>query len=88
MSKQKAQRLHARRRALERYGMEVGNGTRQQIINAIRQGRSTHVESQSHRISVHDVTLAHEELTVRVVYDKHRKEIVTFLPQECMAEAN
>lgn len=77
--KAKAQRRHARVRAMERYGMELGPATRGRIIDAIRTGRSSMVERQTLRVSVHDVTI--DERIVRVVYDRRRKEIVTFLPR-------
>jgi len=80
-SKKKSERLHARRRARERYGIEVGNHTRRKIIQAIQGGRSKAVRRTSTNKTVHDVTLD-DGFTVRVVYDKERKEIVTFLPLE------
>lgn len=80
-SKKKSERLHARRRARERYGIEVGAHTRRRIIQAIQAGRSKPVRRTSNRNTVHDVTLD-DELVVRVVYDNQRKEIVTFLPPE------
>jgi hypothetical protein len=78
--KAKAQRLHARRRAVERYGIEMGRATRQEILASIRGSRSTCVERQSHRVSIHDVVLG-DGVTVRVVYDRQSKEIVSFLPR-------
>lgn len=78
--KQRAQRRHARGRALERYGLEFGPATRDAVLRAIQTGRSTHVAKQSHRVSVHDVDV--EGATVRVVYDRQRKEVVTFLRPE------
>lgn len=80
MSKAKAQRRHARQRAMERYGIEVGRSTRTAVIDAIQSGRSTVVNRTSLRTTVHDVTLPDGDV-VRVVYDKHRKEIATFLPR-------
>lgn len=79
-SKRDAQRRHARRRALERYGLELGAGTRARILEAIHTGRSKLVQRQSHRVVVHDVKL--DGRTVRVVYDKSRGELVTFLPAD------
>lgn len=61
--------------------MELGKSTREEIIAAIRNGRSLIVEKQTNRVTVHDVTLA-DGKTVRVVYDKHRGELVTFLPTD------
>lgn len=80
MSKRKAQQRHARRRARERYGIELGRSTRQEIITAIHGGRSTFIRRQSHRVTVHDVLLDDGD-HVRVVYDSQRHEVVTFLPR-------
>jgi len=77
--KQLSQRRHARHRAHERYGIDVVPGVRKEIIAKIRSGRSQPVETQSLRISVHDVEINGQ--IVRVVYDRQRKELVTFLPR-------
>jgi len=79
VNKTKAMRRHARVRALERAGIEMGRATRLEIVGAIRAGQSTFVRRQSLRVSVHDVVLA-DGPKVRVVYDKTRTEIVTVLP--------
>jgi hypothetical protein len=77
--KAEAQRRHARSRAFERYGLEIGADSHSRIVEAIQQGRSRHVETQSLRVVIHDVDL--DGLTVRVVYDRQRKQIATFLPR-------
>lgn len=78
--KRRAQQRHARVRAQERYGLEFGPATREAVLRAIQTGRSEHVAKQSHRVSVHDVEV--DGATVRVVYDRQRKEVVTFLRPE------
>lgn len=78
-SKKLAERAHARRRAFERYGINVGRATREQIIAQIRSGQSVYVRRSSLRVTVHDVTLS-DGFKVRVCYDTQRGEIVTFLP--------
>lgn len=78
MSKAKAQRRHARARALERYGVEVGPDTLRRIIADIQGGRSVVVQKQSLRVTVHDVEV--DGTRMRVVYDRQRKELATFLP--------
>lgn len=82
MNKQKAQRRHARIRALERAGIELSDAKRAEIIGLIRSGKSTMVQKQSLRVSVHDVTLRDGGGRVRVVYDRKRHELVTFLPPD------
>jgi hypothetical protein len=77
--KRRSERLHARRRARERYGIEVGPATRKAILAAIANGRHTLVQRSSLRVSVHDVTV--DGIPMRVVLDRHRNELVTFLPR-------
>jgi hypothetical protein len=78
-TKRKSQRKHARMRARERYGIEVGEFTRNEIIRKIRSGDSTRAWRTSNRVVVHDVELS-DGLIVRVAYDNVRKEIASFLP--------
>jgi hypothetical protein len=78
VTKAAAERRHARRRAFERYGLELNMRTRRGIVEAIRTGRSRPVRRGSNRTTVHDVDVA--GTTVRVVYDSERGELVTFLP--------
>lgn len=73
-SKRKAQRRHAKRRALERYGMVVGEHTLDDMVRKIQRGEGEFVERQSHRVTLWKVDGR------RVVYDKVRKTIVSFLP--------
>lgn len=79
-SKTKAQAIHARKRARERLGLELGDDTHRRIVGVIQSSRSRVVERQSHRVTVHDVDL--DGATYRVVYDRHRKQVVTFLPPD------
>lgn len=81
MRKSKSLRIHARRRFAERFLLDVSVRELHGICKKIQQGESTFVRRTSNRVSVHDVEF--EERTVRVAYDKHRKEIVTVMyPQE------
>lgn len=73
-----ALRRHASRRAHERYGIELCRSTRDEILAAIRAGRSRFVSRSTPVRAVHDVTLA-GGARVRVVYDRRHHEIVTFL---------
>jgi len=76
-TKEKTLRQHARRRASERYGLSLTDKLHAQIVKQIQTSKSKLIEKQSNRISIHDVTIG-EDL-VRVVYDRERKLIVTFL---------
>jgi len=78
MRKQKAQRIHARRRAAERYGITLDSELRNALIAEIQRGVTTIMFRQSLRVSIHRVDL--DGRVYRVVYDKRRKELVTFLP--------
>lgn len=80
MNKTQAQRIHASRRAAERYGMKFGRAEQREFVKAIQTGKSTVIEKQSHRVTVHELIIEGEP--VRVVYDRIRKTIVTFLPFE------
>ena len=79
MNKAKAERIHARRRALERYGVEMGPATRRRIVSAIQRGDATFVRRRSLRVSIFDVALG-DVAPMRVVYDRKRKELITVLP--------
>lgn len=83
-AKRLAQRVHAKRRAEERYGLVVNKDTRRKLLECIWNGRTTFVMKQSLRVSVFDVEFEGE--TYRVVYDKIRKEIVTFLDRDMNPE--
>ena len=80
MNKRQAQKRHARRRALERYGINLGPHTHTVLVGQIRNGTSRFVARQSHRVTVHDVTV--DDRTLRVVYDTLRGQIVTVLPPD------
>ena len=72
-------RLHARQRAVERYGVSISDAKRRKIINLIHAGKTGRfVKRRSVRVSEWEIPLDGE--TFRVLYDKRRKEIVTFLP--------
>jgi hypothetical protein len=79
LSKHKAQILHARRRAKERFDLELTPKLRRQLIADIQAGRAWFVYRQSNRVSIWRVAVG--KLTARVVYDSVRKSIVTFLPK-------
>mgnify|MGYP001573490344 CR=1 FL=1 len=78
--KTKALRAHAKLRALQRYDLDLTAKMRRRIVEDIQQHKSIHLDTQSHRVSIHLVEI--EERDIRVVYDRTRKEIVTVLPPE------
>ena len=78
--KRYSQMKHAKRRFLERYGMRVHESDLNHIKNLITSGQSKCVETQTIRVSLHDIEFRGE--TCRVAYDKQRQVVVTVLPRE------
>ena len=77
MSKAKAQRNHAKKRSVERFGAAIGDTGLAKIVAQIQNGQAKFVERQSLRISVWEIDYHGQRCNV--VYDKQRKTIVTFL---------
>lgn len=77
-SKIQNQIYHARRRAKERYNLELTQDLHRLLVRKIQDQRGTYLGRRSKRTSVWEVT--HLKQTYKVVYDKIRKVIVTFLP--------
>lgn len=79
-----AQRLHAKRRA-RRYGLDVTTDDLAAMVWQIQLGEGAwFVKRQSNRVS-HFLVQWGDQL-LPVVYDRLRKEIVTFLPRCVLAE--
>lgn len=72
-------RRHAKKRALERYGLELGP-VYGKIMRQIRNGGSVFIEKVSKRRTLHIVWVKNEALPV--IYDKDHKEIATVLPRK------
>lgn len=73
-----AQRRHANRRALERFGVCLEDSTIRRIIQEIQSGTARHIRKQSHRISLFESQLAGQPCVV--AYDRQRKTIATVWP--------
>jgi hypothetical protein len=80
MSKAAAQRKHAKRRAFERLGLDVGQRTLDAMVSDIQSGNAKFLRRQSLRITVWKVEC--QERPCAAVYDKDRKTIVTVMPLE------
>lgn len=80
-SKARSQRSHARKRALQRFDVQLNRHQLQALVTQIQNGFATLVERQSLRVSVWRITLE-DGRRPHVVYDKQRKTIVTFLPED------
>jgi len=76
-TKRQAEAAHAKRRALQRFGLTLNSDQLQALSRMIRAGRSECIERESNRVSVH--RLEWQGCVVVVVYDRLRKQIVTFL---------
>jgi ABC-type iron transport system FetAB ATPase subunit len=77
MDKRESEIRHATRRAKERYALTLSKGDFKEITRDITTGNSSFIKKVSNTRSVHDVLF--KGITLRVVYDKLRKCIVTFL---------
>ena len=74
------QNRHAKNRARQRYGINVGDSMLNRMVNIIQCGDAEVVEKQSNRVSV--FLVIYQEETYRVVYDSKTKTIATFLPKD------
>jgi hypothetical protein len=83
-SKTKAQKIHAKLRAAERYNLLLSSEDLKQIIKQIQSNRAIFLERQSLRVTKWEVTV--KDQTLCVIYDRERHSIVTILPQESEIE--
>lgn len=76
-----AERLHAKKRAEERYGITYTKELRRKLIDAIQSNKGyIHRRSQSNTRKVITITL--DGMTYKLVYNTSTHNIVTFLPLE------
>lgn len=85
-TKRQCEAIHAKRRALERYGVEMTSADLRAIVTGIQEQKAHFVERQSHRISIFIVKYGGQ--LMRVVYDRLRQQIVSFLPMEERGECD
>lgn len=83
-TKTKCQIKHAKRRAAERYDLELTEQDLHKLIRSIQSGEGQLIRRQSHRVSIWSVICQTKECVV--VYDKMRKNIASFLPLEAKYE--
>lgn len=79
-NKAQAQLAHARRRARERFGLELNEHDLRHLAHRIQRGESQLVARQTNRMSIHRVECQGQQ--VLVAYDRRRKTVVTFLYEE------
>jgi hypothetical protein len=80
MIKRKAQRIHAKRRFLERTGWSLTSADLDALSLQIRQGKAKFLRKQSNRVSHWEAESPRGCL--RLVYDSRTKQVVTVLPKE------
>lgn len=76
-SKLRNQIYHARKRAMERIGIDLTPQLRDQLIRDIQEGRCKFLWRQSNRLTVWRVFFNGKKYLA--IYDSHRHTIVTFL---------
>jgi len=79
-TKLEAERLHAKQRFLERYGINFNRHMRRDFEILIKTKQTHLIKKQSNRTSIHDVIYGGE--VYRVVWDKKRQTVITVLPDE------
>jgi len=79
-SKASAQRMHAKRRAYERYGVSLNRTVYHQLVQKIIHQDAQFLKRQSLRVTLHRVE--HDGIEYTVAYDKLRKTIITCLPRK------
>lgn len=77
-NKSKTIYCHANRRCKQRFNVSLKRSEQRSIVSLIQQSKAVFIERQSNRITLWLVN--YKEKAMRVVYDKHRKLIVTVLP--------
>lgn len=87
VNKAHAQRAHARRRAMERYGINLGPASYERLVRLIQRSESyrkpakvVFVQKRSNRVRLFWVWSGEDGGWLPVVYDRIRKQIVTILP--------
>ena len=83
-TEKKTQADHAKRRVLERYGVEFTDREYKEICNVIKNGGGETLLVQSRTRNIKYVF--YKEKDFYVVYDKTRNQIATFLTKEMIKE--
>lgn len=72
-----AERKHAKRRMVERFGIPVGDETLRKVVAAIQAGSAKFIRKQSNRVTLWEYPI--HDVLARIAYDKKTKEIITIL---------
>ncbi len=79
-NKKKDIQRHAYNRCWDRFGFCLGKQEQEELVSLIQSHQADFVEKQSLRITLWDVK--YRDKSMRLVYDKKRKKIVTVLYQD------
>ncbi len=86
-SKKQGQQIHTKRRAKERYGIDLNKDDRREIVKRIQANFNPNRESTTsacfltaHSNRVTEWEVPYEGVELRVLYDKKRKSLITCLP--------
>lgn len=80
LTKTASERIHTKRRALERFGIKLTTQDIKRIVREIQSGKWPFISRDSARVSKWRVRLGEND--VCVVYDKNRKNLVTVMPMD------
>jgi hypothetical protein len=72
------QRAHLRRRARDRFGVDLHQQAEAALVAQIQSGSAPFVERQTNRVGVFTVTLPNGQMA-NAVYDSARHQVVTLL---------
>lgn len=79
ITKLQAMRVHAKRRARMRYGLELNSKDRRYIRQVMKQQLAVRLETISNRVAVYLVELCEGD-RLPIIWDHNRNAIVTVLP--------
>tara|TARA_R110002020_G_scaffold457122_2_gene673932 strand:+ start:3098 stop:3418 length:321 start_codon:yes stop_codon:yes gene_type:complete len=74
------QKIHCKKRCLERFGFEPNRHTFREWVEAIQNGKAKPIYKQSQRVTIFDYN--HYGHKMRLVYDNKRKVVCTTLTQD------
>ena len=79
-NKKECQRLHARRRAMDRYGLWLSNSDIDNIVRMINAGKVRFIETETRERAV--FVICYKKTICKVAYDKQMNNICSFLPMK------
>jgi hypothetical protein len=74
-------RVHAKHRANQRYNIDFNRNKRKNIVELIQKNKNI-LKREKLTLRVTFFQMMFEEKMVNVLYDKRRKDIITFLPDK------